>query len=144
MASLEDLQLLLQKERVVFSITSTSRDICYYFYSTRSRSKGGQHPVGQWSVSGQSAVGQQSVSSRSTDDRPTSFSFLLKVPYVHTQHMHITIYYMHPHIHTCMRAYTYICIIHTSIHSLSYNNTNTTQMRTQKLNVCCTWHGSQV
>ena len=62
-ASLEDLRLLLQKERVVFSITSMSRHVIFatIFTPRVSRSKGGQHPVGQWSVSGQSAVGQRSV-----------------------------------------------------------------------------------
>ena len=73
-ASLEDLRLLLQKERVVFSITSTLRHVIFATIFTPRVV--GQHPVGQQSVSGQSAVGQRSVSGRSTDDRPTSFSFL--------------------------------------------------------------------
>ena len=66
-ASLEDLRLLLRtegKSRLLINFHVMPRDICYYFYSTRSRSKCGQHPVGQ-----------QSVSGRSIDDHPMSFSF---------------------------------------------------------------------
>ena len=73
-ASLEDLRLLLQKERVVFSITSTSRHVIFATIFTPCVV--GQKAVNTRSVNGQSAVGQRSVSGRSTDDRPTSFSFL--------------------------------------------------------------------
>ena len=72
--SLEDLRLLLQKERVIFLITSMSCHVIFAtIYTPRVVS---QKAVNTRSVNGQSAVGQQSVSGRSTDDRPTSFSFL--------------------------------------------------------------------
>ena len=58
-ASLEDLRLLLQKERVVFSITSTSRHVIFATIFTPGLV--GQQAVNTRSVSGQSAVGQQSV-----------------------------------------------------------------------------------
>ena len=61
-ASLEDLRLLLQKERVVFSITSTSRHVIFATIFTPR-------------VVGQKAVNTRSVSGQSTDDRLTSFSF---------------------------------------------------------------------
>ena len=55
---------------VVFSITSTSRHVIFATIFT-------PHVVGQkGSTPGRSTVSQQSVSGRSTDDRPTSFSFL--------------------------------------------------------------------
>ena len=58
-ASLEDLRLSLQKERVVFSITSTSRHVIFAtIFTPRLVS---QKAVNTRSVSGQSAVGQQSV-----------------------------------------------------------------------------------
>ena len=65
-ASLEDLRLLLQKERVVFSITSTSRHVLFATIFTprvvgqkavNTRSVNGQSVV----ISGRSAVGQRSV-----------------------------------------------------------------------------------
>ena len=79
-ASLEDLRLLLQKERVVFSITSTSRHVIFAtIFTPRVVS---QKAVNTRSVNGQSVISQRSVSGLSTDDRPTLFSFLRKVPYV--------------------------------------------------------------
>ena len=70
-ASLEDLRLLLQKERVVFSISFTSRHVIFATIFT-------PRVVSQKAVNGQSVVSQRSVSCRSTDDRPMSFSFFMK------------------------------------------------------------------
>ena len=53
-ASLEDLRLLLQKERVVFSITSTSCHVIFAAIFT-------PRVVGQKAVNTRSAVGQWSV-----------------------------------------------------------------------------------
>ena len=58
-ASLEDLRLLLQKERVVFSITSTSRHMIFATIFTLRVV--GQKAVNTRSVNGRSAVGQLSV-----------------------------------------------------------------------------------
>ena len=58
-ASLEDLQLLLPKERVVFAITSTSHHVIFATIFTPRVAC--QKAVNTWSVSSQSAVGQQSV-----------------------------------------------------------------------------------
>ena len=68
-ASLEDLRLLLQKERVVFSITSTSRHVIFATIFTprvvgQRRSTPGRSMVSQQSVSGRSAVGQPMTAQR--------------------------------------------------------------------------------
>ena len=62
-ASLEDLRLLLQKERVVFSITSTSHHVIFATIFTprvvgQKAVNTGWSTVSQRSVSGRSAVGQ--------------------------------------------------------------------------------------
>ena len=74
-----------RKSRLLDNFHVTSRDICYYFYSTHSRSKGGQHPVGQRSVNGRSTVSQRSVSGRSAVGWPPDVvQFFMKSTVPHT------------------------------------------------------------
>ena len=61
-ASLEDLRLLLQKERVVFSITSTSRHVIFATIFTPHVV--GQKAVNTRSINGQSAAGQPMTARR--------------------------------------------------------------------------------